>query len=168
MGIYIVPITLYLILFKGLNILCEILFGSLSFLFYTPTYLIILNTYSLCRIDDISWGTKGLDASSSKNANLKNSWRMIKFIHVAKYLIWNIIVSTVLITLGNNFFYRFFVTFVLVCLIAVTMSIKVVVGCLYMLFYWCRTVSFFKQKPVLNSNSRIEKIIEYYEPEIMQ
>jgi chitin synthase len=42
--------------------------GAFSFLFYGPTYLNILNIYSLCRIDDISWGTKGLDAAgSSKN-----------------------------------------------------------------------------------------------------
>lgn len=60
MAIYAVPVSLYVILFRGMNTLCEVIFGTLSFLFYTPTYLIILNVYSLCRIDDISWGTKGL------------------------------------------------------------------------------------------------------------
>ena len=34
-------------------------------MFYGPTYLNILNIYSICRIDDISWGTKGLDATVS-------------------------------------------------------------------------------------------------------
>lgn len=37
-----------------------------------PTYLILLNTYAICRIDDISWGTKGLDADlNSKDAKLR-------------------------------------------------------------------------------------------------
>jgi chitin synthase len=61
LGLYVVPIVIYLSLFGRLGILCEVLLGSLSFLFYSPTYLNILNVYSLCRIDDISWGTKGLD-----------------------------------------------------------------------------------------------------------
>jgi chitin synthase len=40
----------------------DVIFGVVSFIYYTPTYLNILNTFALCRIDDISWGTKGLDA----------------------------------------------------------------------------------------------------------
>jgi len=58
--IYIVPISVYILLFKNCHILCEIVLGSISFLFYSPTYLNILSVYSLCRIDDISWGTKGI------------------------------------------------------------------------------------------------------------
>jgi chitin synthase len=58
-GIYVLPILTYVFLFKKTNILCEIIMGTFSFIFYGPTYLNILNIYSLCRIDDISWGTKG-------------------------------------------------------------------------------------------------------------
>ena len=57
---YSIPIMFYLILFGNFNILLEVMAGAFSFLFYAPTYLNILNIYSLCRIDDISWGTKGL------------------------------------------------------------------------------------------------------------
>lgn len=166
--IYIIPISLYSLLFQGTGIVCEILIGSLSFLFYTPTYLNILNIYSLCRIDDISWGTKGLDSTSSKNSNLKESWKMIKFIHISKYVIWNVILSTCLLTLGSSFIPRFFVTFVIVILIGVTMSVKVIVGVFYMIIYWCRTASFSKKTPVLRTDSRIDKLIESYQPEIMQ
>ena len=59
-GIYVIPISTYILLFGGFHIIWEIVLGALSFLFYSPTYLNILNIYSLCRIDDISWGTKGL------------------------------------------------------------------------------------------------------------
>ena len=44
--------------------------GFAAFLFYTPTYLIILNIYSLCKIDDMSWGTKGLDADADGTNDL--------------------------------------------------------------------------------------------------
>ena len=162
--IYILPISLFIFLFRKLNILCEIILGSLSFLFYGPTYLIILNIYSLCRIDDISWGTKGLDSSSTKNANLKDAWKVLKFVHVSKYVIWNVILSAVLLTLGGSYVPRFFVTFGIMILIGVTMSVKVIVGLFYLLAYWCRTVSFSKKTPVLNTESRIDKLIESYQP----
>jgi len=66
-GLYAIPLLVYTILFKSLRALFEILVGALSFAFYTPTYLIILNIYALCRMDDLSWGTKGLDAGAGKD-----------------------------------------------------------------------------------------------------
>jgi len=87
---------------------------------------------------------------------------MIKFVHVSKYVIWNIILSAVLLTLGNDYLYRFFVTFALVVIIGVSMLVKVVIGSFYLVFYWCRTVEIFGKTPVLNTSSRIDTIIEYY------
>jgi len=60
MGLYAVPLLFYSILFCNFNIILEILGGAISFAFYTPTYLIVLNIYALSRMDDLSWGTKGL------------------------------------------------------------------------------------------------------------
>lgn len=77
------------------------LFGTFSFLFYTPTYLNVLNTFALCRIDDISWGTKGLDAENSKNQAMKQSWKSIKIIHVAKYVFWNITVGAAMLVVSS-------------------------------------------------------------------
>lgn len=67
--VYIIPIFVYGLLFERLNILIEIAFGAFSMLFYGPTYLNILYIYSLCRIDDISWGTKGLE-NTENSSNL--------------------------------------------------------------------------------------------------
>lgn len=99
-AIYFVPLVLYWLFFCKVQPLCEVLLGYFSFLFYTPTYLNILNIYSLCKIDDISWGTKGLDAASSSGDGLADEWRLLKIIHVSKYMIWNIILAAVLLTLG--------------------------------------------------------------------
>ena len=62
MSFYVVPPVLYGVFFFRLKYFWEIISGTFSFLFYSPSYLNLLNIYALCRIDDISWGTKGLDA----------------------------------------------------------------------------------------------------------
>ena len=164
--IYIIPISTYIILFGRLHILCEIIMGAFSFLFFGPTYLNILNIYSLCRIDDISWGTKGLDSGSDKNANLKDSWKLIKFVHVVKYVVWNVILGVVLLTLGASYIPRFFVTIIMVCLIGVSMSVKVVLACVYMLVYWCKYHTK-EGKPTLTYKSSIDDMLKKYEGDVM-
>ena len=163
--VYGVPIIFYICLFGNGHIMCEVFLGAISFLFYTPTYLNILNIYSLCRIDDISWGTKGLDSGSDKNAHLKDSWRLIKFVHVAKYVIWNIILSAVLLTLGSNYAPRFYVTVIMIAIIGSTMSLKIVVAVIYMLIYRCKTCGGEKQ-PLAKTDSQIRSTIDRYEHEI--
>jgi chitin synthase len=39
----------------------------LSYLFYAPTYINILQIFAFCRIDDLSWGTKGLDQDDANS-----------------------------------------------------------------------------------------------------
>lgn len=155
-AIYFVPISIFVLIFRKASILCEIILGSLSFLFYGPTYLIILNVYSLCRIDDISWGTKGLDNTSAKNSNLKGSWKLIKVLHVSKFVIWNVILSVILLTLGADYKNRFFVTFIMVILIGLSMSIKVLIGSFYLIKYWCGNLCKEKRTPDLSIKSRID------------
>lgn len=134
-GIYVLPILIYIFLFKKTNILCEIIMGAFSFLFYGPTYLNILNIYSLCRIDDISWGTKGLDSGSGGNSKLKDSWRLIKFVHVAKYAIWNMIVGTILLSFGSSYTPRFFITIIMIGIMGSSLSLKIIVSIVYMIKY---------------------------------
>ena len=45
----------------------EIVTSLFSYLFYTPTYVNILQIFAFCRIDDLSWGTKGLDADNANS-----------------------------------------------------------------------------------------------------
>lgn len=40
----------------------EILFCVPAYIFYSATYIHLFLIYSFSRIDDLSWGTKGLDA----------------------------------------------------------------------------------------------------------
>ena len=139
-SIYILPIIIYIILFRKPSILFEIILGAFSFLFYGPTYLNILNIYSLCRIDDISWGTKGLDSGeSTKNSALKESWSTIKYIHVTKYVLWNIAAGAALLSFGSSYIPRFFITIVFIGIITFTLAIKILIGALYTIFYKLKT-----------------------------
>jgi chitin synthase len=61
-AMYAIPIIIYALFYCKWEFMFDVVFGAFAFVFYTPTYLNILNTFALCRIDDISWGTKGLDA----------------------------------------------------------------------------------------------------------
>lgn len=113
--------------------------GSFSFLFYGPTYLNILNIYSLCRMDDISWGTKGLEsAEQSKNIDLRNKWYLIKYIHVGKFIIWNVIIGVILLMVGSDFQPKFFITIIMVSIITLTLSIKIIIAMIYMISYKIR------------------------------
>lgn len=62
-GLYSIPIITFFI-YGTMKHAFDMLFSTFSFLFFGPTYLNILNIYALCRIDDISWGTKGLDSNT--------------------------------------------------------------------------------------------------------
>jgi hypothetical protein len=71
-------------------------------------------------------------------------------VHVAKYVIWNIVLGVILLSLGSSYTPRFMVTIVLVVLIGVSMSLKVVLAAVYMIMYWCCNRSD-KKKPELTS-----------------
>jgi chitin synthase len=49
----------------------EMVTSLLSYLFYAPTYVNILQIFAFCRIDDLSWGTKGLDTDSTVSSVAK-------------------------------------------------------------------------------------------------
>lgn len=135
-GVYVFPIFIYVVLYRRLGVLFDIALGSLSFLFYGPTYLNILNIYALCRIDDISWGTKGLDSGvSNSNQALKNSWKKIKFINVGKYIFWNTIVGIIFLSVGSDYAPRFYITIAMVAIMSSSLAIKILIGTFYMIKY---------------------------------
>lgn len=110
--------------------------GTLSFLFFAPSYLNLLNVYALCRIDDISWGTKGLDSSvGGKNAKLKETWKVVKMIDVAKFLVWNIIIGVTLIVFDGYLIIKFFALLSMLCLFTFVLAFKMVIGLVYLIKY---------------------------------
>jgi hypothetical protein len=158
----------------------DVIFGALSFVFYTPTYLNILNTFALCRIDDISWGTKGLDAEVGKGNELKESWKSIKIMPVAKYLFWNIIVGTAMLIISSpldaagvsgtnayddllvqSYLRKFFMTFALMLIIGFALFLKIIIGAIYNIKYRCSNVvsakNLFKEEALVKTESKVQK-----------
>ena len=75
----------------------EMVTSLLSYIYFSPTYINILQTFAFCRIDDLSWGTKGLDQDA--RAELTNDWERRKYIFVMQYIATNVVFSYVLIRL---------------------------------------------------------------------
>ena len=137
---YIFPLAIYGIFFMRIKYFWEIISGTFSFLFYSPAYLNLLNVYALCRIDDISWGTKGLDAEvGGKNANLKDTWKIVKMIDVAKFFLWNVVLGTLFIVFDSYLIIKFFVTLILLMLFTFIQVIKIIIGMCYIIKYKCIT-----------------------------
>lgn len=134
---YALPVLIYSLLYRKVSFAFDAVFGAFSFLFFSPTYLNLLNIYALCRINDISWGTKGLDENAStKNKNLASTWNIIRLIHVSKYFLWNVVASMILFTLGSEYISRFFVTFFIMMILAITMIIKLSIGSYYLIKFY--------------------------------
>jgi hypothetical protein len=131
----VVPVVLYTFMHKKFQLFVEMGFGAVSFLFYNPTYLIILNVYALCRMDDISWGTKGRDEELVGETKLKQKWRRIKFVHVFKYIFWNVCLSIGLLSVEYEYYPRLVITLGIMVLISFILLVKLVLGLVYSFIY---------------------------------
>lgn len=84
----------------------DIMRGLPSYLFYTPLYQIIMPTYSFCRFDDLSWGTKGAGdhfaKGNQKEQNKKNiEYKDFKVQHVVTWILVNLVVALLMIQLNK-------------------------------------------------------------------
>ena len=90
----------------------------------------------MCRINDISWGTKGLDSGGlSKHSQLQDSWNNFKYLYVVKYILWNITIGITLVTLGSSYLPRFFITIIIIGIISFCLFIKIIIGVIYTIAY---------------------------------
>lgn len=63
----------------------ELISSLPSYVFYSPSYINLLVIYAFCRIDDLSWGTKGLAGDSSKGNSIEMEFKWRKFVFVFNY-----------------------------------------------------------------------------------
>ena len=85
--------TIHVLFSFSPRIIWEVLISTPSYLFYAPTYLHILVIYAFCKIDDFSWGTKGLEKTSTSKAFLQEQNKIKKYKHVSRFLVWNVLVA---------------------------------------------------------------------------
>lgn len=180
-SLYILPISVYAMFFCKWEFVGDVIFGSFSYIFYSPTYLNLLNTFALCRIDDISWGTKGLDVQDTRSKELKQSWKSIKTLHVAKYIFWNITVGAAMLVISSpinvqglitqneyndllvaSYVRKFFMTFGLMVAIGIALLIKIILGAIYNLCYRCKHKISYEPKDKESNSLFVESKVDSY------
>lgn len=58
--------------------------------------------YAFCRIDDLSWGTKGLDNDKKGAVDIATKFKNDKLTFVFRWIAINVSVSLACVTLSNN------------------------------------------------------------------
>ena len=75
------------------------------YIYYTPTYLHIMVIYAFCRIDDLSWGTKGAGEGPAGHVGNQKEFKDFKVKFVGDWILYNsiaIYIVLVLISSGKN------------------------------------------------------------------
>lgn len=70
----------------------EILESLPHYIYFSPIYIHTLLIFAFCRIDDLSWGTKGLEAGSSAQGNIELLFKWSKFVFVTKWVTTNTVI----------------------------------------------------------------------------
>lgn len=134
-AIHAVPPLVFMMLKCSAKYAWEVMASSFSYLYYAPAYLHVLTIFAYCRIDDLSWGTKGLTASETHH--LGEAWAAEKHVFVSRFVIANIIMAVVLKTLISDTNIRGWVIFVMTILLAIMLLFKLVVSLGYIFKYLC-------------------------------
>lgn len=77
----------------------------LVYLFAMPAMLNVLGIYSVCNIDDVSWGNRPeksdpnaeLTEKEKKVELLNASYKKYKWAYLIKYLVWNIVIIILIV-----------------------------------------------------------------------
>lgn len=139
-------------------------FCVVHYLYYMPTYLHIMVVYAFCRIDDLSWGTKG--AHDSQENSKSKEYKDFKVNFVSTWLVVNAVLSYVIIVIMSDPDYKSIFLTILITFITCLVTMKAFFALLYQLKYifWDQP----KYKETLEKNAPIyhkqgKEINEYYE-----
>ena len=79
-------------------------------------------------------------------------------LYVAKLIFWNVVVGGILIHFGDDFVLRFFITFGIMAILAITLGIKTFLSIFYYLTYICKKI---QDKPQGERRTQSELLIEF-------
>ena len=105
-----------------------------SYIYYVPTYINILQIFAFCRIDDLSWGTKGLD--NDGEGGIAREWEKRKYIFVLQYVTTNVVFSYIIITISDYDILRNVVILVTTCLVAFLLAFRLLAAGFYLITYY--------------------------------
>ena len=104
------------------------------YLYYMPTYLHIMVVYAFCRIDDLSWGTKG--AHTSDPTGKTKEYKDFKVDFVSTWLMSNAIISYIVIVVTSDPNNQDVFLTVLIFFITMLVSVKAFFAFIYAIRYY--------------------------------
>jgi chitin synthase len=107
----------------------------LSYLYYSPTYINILQIFAFSRIDDLSWGTKGLDMT--ENDSIEREWEKRKYIFILQFVSTNAVLSYLFVKLAEFDYFKNILILTSTCLVAFLLIFRLVFALFYMIKYYC-------------------------------
>lgn len=123
----------------------ECIFSLPAYIFYIPSYINLLQIFAFCRIDDLSWGTKGIDAKEGEIADeserkLLKEWERRKYIFILQYISTNVVLCFILIKVCEYDFPRNVVILATMILVAFLLLFRLVPAFIYLWVYLCQFV----------------------------
>ena len=91
--------------------------------------------FAFCRIDDLSWGTKGLDADVSSAAR---EWERRKYIFVLQYITANVVISFICVKISEMDLTRNILILFTTVLVVFMLLFRLVAAMIYLIKYYCR------------------------------
>ncbi len=134
------------------------------YLYYMPTYLHIMVVYAFCRIDDLSWGTKG--AHTTDPTNKSKEYKDFKVAFVSTWLLSNTVIAYIVIVVTSNPDNQDIFLTVLIFFITMLVSIKAFFAFIYAIKFYLfdQKKYYFHLKDNKNHYlKQTETIKEYYE-----
>lgn len=132
-GVILLPIFIYVLSFGKFGILWDFFVGTMAYIFYFPTYALVLPIYARCHLDDIS-SVAGLGPRLGK---LKETWKIIKLVDVSKYFIWNVLLGALLVALHGYILLKFFAILFFTSAFAIIELIRVIPVLISTISYKC-------------------------------
>ena len=111
----------------------EMITSVLSYIFYAPTYINLLQMFAFARIDDLSWGTKGLDNDTGDG--IEREWERRKYVFVLQYITCNVVASYILIKLSTFDYPRNIIILASTILVAFLLGVRLIFAILYLIKY---------------------------------
>lgn len=105
-----------------------------SYIYFAPTYINILQLFAFSRIDDLSWGTKGLDGETK--TDVMSSWERRKYIFVLQYIGTNVGISYILIQLTKFDFTKNIIILATSALVVFLLLFRLLFAAVYLLKYY--------------------------------
>lgn len=152
---YVIPVLL-----NPSKSMYDILFSTIDYLFYSPCYFHTLIIYAFCNIDDLSWGTKGLDASNETDEKAKK----YKASYVYKWLVLNMMLAYVVSIMNTDPIFKNYFLLIFGYFFTMLLAFKTVLSIIYHFKYYIfeRIYYYFKMKEKIPEYAVNSKLMKKY------